>query len=88
MEDGSALRPEHLRKLWAGLCRKAGVPDLGLHAARHGQVRMLRQAGLPDYLIAARLGHLETVMRDVYGLPNDGEGARAADVMDRILGGV
>lgn len=43
-------------------------------------------AGLPDRVIAARLGHDKTVMRDTYGVPHDSEQMAAAEVMARLLG--
>lgn len=87
VEDRSPIRPEYLATCWQRLCKKADVPDLGLHAARHGQVKLLRAAGLPDGVIASRLGHNETVMRDVYGTPHASEQAAAAtEVMGRLLG--
>ncbi len=68
------------------MCKRADVPALGFHAARHAQVKTLRAAGLPDGVIAARLGHNETVMRDTYGIPHDAEQQAAAKVMARLLG--
>lgn len=95
-EDGTALRPETLAAEWRALCERASkaeqeaerdpVPDLGLHAARHAQVKMLRAAGLPDGVIAVRLGHDENVMRAVYGVPQAAEQDKAAEVMARLLG--
>jgi integrase len=95
-EDGTALRPEHLTTEWRRLCARASeaeqaadrpaVPYLGLHAARHAQVKTLRAAGLPDGVIAARLGHDENVMRATYGVPHAAEQAAAAEVMARLLG--
>jgi integrase len=85
-DDGSPMRPETLTTEWKRLCKRAKVTYLGLHAARHGHVKMLRAAGLPDGVIAARLGHDESVMRTVYGVPHASEQAQAAEVMGRLLG--
>jgi integrase len=49
-------------------------------------VKTLRAAGLPDGVIAARLGHNEMVMRDTYGVPHDSDQQAAAEVMGRLLG--
>ena len=78
-EDGTPLRPEHLTTEWERLCTRASevevkaerppVPYLGLHAARHAQVKTLWALGIPDAVIAARLGHDENVMRVTYGVP-------------------
>jgi integrase len=79
-EDGTPIRPEHLAREWTRLCQRAGVPDLGTHAARHAHVGILLAAGLPDR-IAARLGHTEQVMRDTNGVPFVTEQDTAAEVM-------
>jgi hypothetical protein len=60
------------------------VPYLGLHAARHGAVKLLRAAGISDGVIARRMGHDENVMRVVYGAPRTVEQDPAAAVMDRV----
>ena len=85
-EDGSALRPETLAAEWKALCVKAEVADLGFHAARHGHVQLLRKEGVPDGVIARRLGHDENVMRVVYGKPPTDEQQAATEVMARLFG--
>ena len=80
-EDGTPIRPEHLAREWTRLCQRAGVPDLGMHAARHAHVGILRAAGVPDRIFAARLGHTEQVMHDTYGVPFVTEQDTAAEVM-------
>lgn len=95
-EDGSPLRPEHLTTEWRRLCERASaveveagrdpVPYLGLHAARHGAVKLLRAAGISDGVIARRMGHDENVMRVVYVAPHTVEQDPAAAVMDRLVG--
>ena len=57
---------------------------LGFHAPRHGQVKTLKVAGLPDGVIAARLGHNETVVHDTCGVPHDSEQQTPAEVMARL----
>jgi hypothetical protein len=50
------------------------------------QVKILRAAGMPDGVIAVRMGHDENVMRATYGVPHAAEQAAAAEVMARLLG--
>ena len=59
-----------------GLVATAGEPsawrtegvrdDHTLHAARHSTVTFMRNAGVPDHIVAAWHGHDEVVMRQTY----------------------
>ena len=40
--------------------------DHTLHAARHSTVTFMRNAGVPDHIVAAWHGHDEVVMRRTY----------------------
>jgi integrase len=85
-EDGTPLRPEALMRAWRVLCKRAEVESLGLHSARHSAVKVLREAGLPDAVIAQRLGHSDAVMASVYGAPFSHQQDAAAAVLGRLLG--
>ena len=84
-ESGEPLRPEALMRSWRALCERAGVQCLGIHAARHSAVRVLREAGIPDSVIAQRLGHSEAVMRETYGLPLTRQQDHAAAVLGALF---
>ena len=62
------MRPEEWSRRWRDLCKStAGVrDDHTLHAARHSTVTFMRNAGVPDHIVAAWHGHDEVVMRRTY----------------------
>lgn len=67
-EFGRPMRPEDWSDRWKELCRRTeGVrDDHTLHAARHSTVTFMRNAGVPDHIVAAWHGHDEVVMRQTY----------------------
>lgn len=67
-ELGRPMRPEDWTARWKALCRATeGVrDDHTLHAARHSTVTFMRNAGIPDHIVASWHGHDEVVMRRTY----------------------
>lgn len=67
-EFGRPMRPEDWSRRWRALCIATdGVRDgHTLHAARHSTVTFMRNAGVPDHIVAAWHGHDEVVMRQTY----------------------
>lgn len=67
-EDGRPMRPESWSRRWRTLCKNTeGVASHHvLHAARHSTVTFMRNAGVPDQIIAAWHGHDEVIMRRTY----------------------
>lgn len=67
-EFGRPMRPEDWSTRWRKLCAATdGVRDSHtLHAARHSTVTFMRNAGVPDHIVAAWHGHDEVVMRQTY----------------------
>lgn len=67
-EFGRPMRPETWTRRWRALCKATeGVrDDHTLHAARHSTVTFMRNAGVPDHIVAAWHGHDEVVMRRTY----------------------
>ena len=67
-EAGRPMRPESWSRRWRTLCRNTeGVGDGHvLHAARHSTVTFMRNAGVPDHVVAAWHGHDEVIMRRTY----------------------
>jgi integrase len=64
---GTPIRPEWYSDEWMRLCHLAGIRRrVKLHEARHYSVVAMREAGLPDRLVAAWHGHDEVVMRRTY----------------------
>lgn len=62
---GEPMRPETWSARWRRLCTATeGVrDDHTLHAARHSTVTFMRNAGVPDHIVAAWHGHDEVIMR-------------------------
>jgi site-specific recombinase XerD len=62
------MRPEDWSRRWRALCvRTEGVRENHtLHAARHSTVTFMRNAGVPDHIVAAWHGHDKVVMRQTY----------------------
>lgn len=67
-EFGRPMRPEDWSRRWRDRCKATdGVRDTHtLHAARHSTVTFMRNAGVPDHIVAAWHGHDEVVMRQTY----------------------
>lgn len=67
-EFGRPMRPEDWTRRWRKLCETTeGVRDTHtLHAARHSTVTFMRNAGVPDHIVAAWHGHDEVIMRRTY----------------------
>jgi integrase len=76
-EAGEPIRPERYSDLWREACKAAGVPVVTLHGARHSAVTTMRDAGVPDHIVAKFAGHDEVVMRRVYSHA-DAEGLETA----------
>jgi len=67
-ELGKPMRPETWTSRWQRMCKATeGVrDDHTLHAARHSTVTFMRNAGVPDHIVAAWHGHDEVIMRRTY----------------------
>ena len=87
-EAGRPYRPEEWSDLWKDHCKAAGVRPVTLHAARHTSVTTLRDAGVPDHVVAAWHGHDESVMRRVYSHADHEGMATAAAALERAWSGV
>ena len=72
---------EALRKV----CRRAGVPEVGLHGLRHQHASLLIAQGVPLPDVARRLGHSGTfVTASVYSHAL-GKDREAAELVERLL---
>lgn len=83
---GEPLGVTRWTKRWYDALEAAGVRRLPLHAARHTAVTMLRNAGVPDYVVAAWAGHDETVMRGVYTHVQEKELRAAGTALASVIG--
>ena len=55
-------RPRSVFASWIGIAKQAGVPGLRLHDGRHTAVTTLAEAGIPDQIIMAHVGHVDPAM--------------------------
>lgn len=79
---GLPLSPDAYSDRFAGLCREAGVPRIGVHAVRHTLARIMHESGISPGSAAKFLGHTLAVHLDVYVVMSD----QSADAAGRGLG--
>jgi integrase len=84
--SGAPMRPERWTDLWEEHCKAAGVPSVTLHGARHSSVTAMRNAGVPDHLVAAWHGHDENIMRAVYSHSSEAGLAAAGSALSARMG--
>ena len=80
-EDGRALMPPHVTRMFGRLVTAAGLPELTLHGLRHSHITALLRAGQPIRVVSARAGHSSpAITLGVYAhvLPGDDEAAALA----------
>jgi len=79
--DGRPVDPSRDAQAWDAALRRAGLPDVPLHSARHTCSSLLAQLGVPEHIRMQILGHSSaTVTRGYTHLT----GAEAADAMGRL----
>ena len=65
--DGQPYHPDRLRELFQALARRAGVPVIRLHDARHSCATLALDAGLHPKVVQQLLGHSSwSVTTDLY----------------------
>ncbi|HXF37414.1 MAG TPA: site-specific integrase [Actinomycetota bacterium] len=86
--DGYVINPDTLLSRWKAACRRAGVREIPLHAARHTYAMLSLRAGVRLDLVSRQLGHASIgTTADVYG-HDDPEAARqAAATLAALLDG-
>jgi integrase len=80
-EDGRALMPPHVTRMFGRLVAATGLPELTLHGLRHSHITALLRAGQPIRVVSARAGHSSpAITLGVYAhvLPGDDEAAALA----------
>jgi integrase len=77
-----------LSRLMGELCQRAGVPRRPAHYLRHAHATLLAAQGLDLKTLQRRLGHSQaSVTLDVYAHALSEMDRRAAELLDRALGG-
>ena len=54
------------RSAWRTIRKKAGMPTLRFHDGRHSALTTLAEAGVPDWVITAHIGHVDPQMMKTY----------------------
>jgi integrase len=86
-EDGSALHPDRVSKVFAGHVKALGGTRITLHGLRHSWASLALQAGVNPKVVSERLGHatvsftLDTYSHVMPGMQEDA----AAAVADLVL---
>ena len=70
----------------SGRIQAAGIPEVTLHAARHSSVTAMRDAGVPDHVVAAWHGHDENIMPKAYSHAQPSGLSEAGAILERIFG--
>ncbi len=65
--DGHPLLPQTVSHIWPKLVKKAGVPRVRLHDARHSHASLMLEAGIHPKIVQERLGHSSvSITLDLY----------------------
>jgi hypothetical protein len=69
-EDGAALVPSNVTKLFTRLTAAAGLRPVRLHDLRHGAASLMLSGGVDVAVVSKRLGHSSIrITADTYGHP-------------------
>jgi integrase len=86
MEDGRALLPAYITRVFAKRAAAAGLPLVSFHALRHSYLTMLLRAGEPLRVVSQRAGHSSpNVTLAVYSHALPGDDQAAAERGGRLL---
>lgn len=86
--DGvTPLHRRHVLRVMRSVCRRAGVPHVGLHALRHLHASSLLARGVSLPEVSARLGHAKThITAQVYAHVLNRDDRRLAELAAEALG--
>jgi integrase len=87
--DGSALRKSNfIRREWASLLKKAGLPPTKFHTLRHTAATLMLSSSVHPKVVQETLGHSSIEMTmDVYSSVIPGMGKAAASVLSDLIAG-
>ena len=87
-ELGIPPHPETVTGWWATAVKRAGVPRIRLHDARHTAATLALRAGVPVKVVTQRLGHSNvSTTLSIYHQVTAQDDQLAADTLGRLLGG-
>lgn len=83
--DGKPIRPTDDSAAWIAACKRAGVPPVPLHAARHTTATLLYELGVPEQTRIAILGHSSATTTAGYTHVSDPLKVDAIDRLGELL---
>jgi len=85
-EVGTPISADNLRRNFKLLTKKAGLPEITIHALRHTHATMLLQQGVHPKIVSERLGHSRVgITLDIYSHVIPGMQDQAADDLEKRL---
>lgn len=85
---GTPIEPDHLKRWFKPLLKKAGLPDIRFHDLRHTAASLLLAQGVGPRVIMETLGHSQiSLTMNTYSHVMPSLQREAADKMDAILSG-
>jgi integrase len=84
--DGTVVHPDTLLGRWKRLVKRAGVPAIPLHGARHSYAELALSSGVRLDVVSRTLGHSSSAFAaDQYSHDNDEAATGAAEIVGRAL---
>ena len=85
-QDGRPFNPDHVTRLFNRLAKRAGLPPIRLHGARHSHATAALAAGVDAKIISVRLGHAHMgVTAEIYQHALPGLDREAAERMAELI---
>ncbi len=85
-EEGKPWRPNTITRAWNTQAKKAGVPVIRLHDARHTHASLMLKAGIHPKVVQERLGHSSIqITLDTYSHVAPGIQQAAAETFDKLI---
>jgi len=84
--DGTVVHPDTLLGRWKRLVKRAGVPAIPLHGARHSYAELALSSGVRLDVVSRTLGHSTSAFTaDQYAHDNEEAAIEAAETVGRAL---
>lgn len=84
-DDGRPISPREDHTAWKAALTAAGLPEAPLHVARHTTATLLMQAGVPEQVRMAILGHVSISATRGYAHVNKALERQAMTALDSLL---
>ncbi len=85
-EIGEPYTPQVLSRSWRKACKRAGVREIKLHAARHTCATLMHLSGVPTVVIAAWIGHSDATLTMRLYAHSQADALKAAgDSLNRVI---